>query len=1474
MNISKFSDLESILQNLAENPKKRLLITKDRQYKVDVAKFFSPDKRVGIDTIIEKMAEFFKNEEITPEQKKKVLDNLRTIIDSRKESHGWFSRGASARTKKAADYWLHFTEQLRLENPTPAASSTKIPSTSSVQASQPTKSIKYSKEQRLELKFKIAQACMKKGFNDNCTIKDDKLADEAIEMYKQAAEGGHAQAQFELGYLFEHGIHLYKNSDKAIEWYSKAADQNLIRAQVKLGELYISKYYKGNNTDVRHLFSNLKFSNVLKWLKYAANKGDGDALGLYGILKSIGYYFYDPMCDVLLEKACAKKSSWGYLGKGLCTPNKKHYQNNEVDPDLEKAAALGNRSAQNKIIEGEESPNKIIRERALLWKNEFNKEYQPTTNPEKMYKTEFTPVGIDFPLSIEAKQLLADYYYDKKDYEKALKLFNEISESSKSAPLIKADALYYLALIYSEKPELNTEKINIKDLLIEADRLNPKHSKAQYELGKIAEGGLRSPYSDKKTQDDIDVIKWYTKAANGGLAVAQIKLAIICFVKKDREEAKKWAQLAEKQDNGDASGILCILNLNYKICSPKQWKKNLDVAKKYYPKSIEKNSPWGEYAKALYSIQYEQHVDHTFNSTENIVTRRMDRNLDAYIKAAEIGNIRAMLRISKHYASKGDAVNIEKAKGWLLKAAKLGNREAYNALLVDKDPSTIYQLKRIFDELGYSEDIRIKELLKSWNITKEEYEKVLKDYSQTQVDKQETPSKETPKPLDPVFSESSTVKEKSAVLESEIEKPSKAQYDPLYPNLTETSTVTAKSAKLEEVLTKTKTEVPTRALDEPVVPTIDPSIEAAKNAIEYNKKMGKEYYQIGLDHESGKQFEDAAHWYKEAYNKYKNPEAGLRLCYLYITKIPSYSFSAQEILSALTKNNDIHICLKARALQFKLGLPEVEGYIDHETLKHLTSYIEKKPAFIFFQDVIKRSHSDTELKKTIQLVKKEFGFDIETYIERFYKEGTYIENYTHEAVKWYEKKEKDEHAFASYYLGIMHENSYGELTENPFTGLQKSIGYYKIAIDKGVPKAKEALAIAQKKLDDFTAQMHLILNEPSAPSEVAEEIESHAQNTIIAEKLLEHDAYAGDINAQLRLGNKLIVKEKTKNEGLQLLEKAASQDDPKAKAAQYRLGHIYMNGSYGIPRDIRKATELFEKCNTDELPVALELAIINKELGNKKEVQKWLIEASKQDPKLSETNPDVIFELAQIQEGEGKIDEAISLYQKAFDLGNIQAAVNLGAIYATKKDLDKAIVFYKKAAENDIGEVYCKLVTMYTLKGDESEKLIWLEKAALWGHSRSQYELGMILDKQGNNSNSIKWMKKAVSKGYSKAQLYLYKKYIQEKDQTKRKAAIALLIKAANKNNVEAQYLLANNFMNGFQVKRDYLEAKKLLEKILEQKNVKSKESIISESEYLLGMILLDGLGVTANGKKAFELFESAAKSGNENARKILEELK
>ena len=68
-------------------------------------------------------------------------------------------------------------------------------------------------------------------------IADDK---EAVKWYRKAANQGDARAQFDLGNMYLSGEGVLQDDKEAMKWCRKAADQGDARAQNNLGNMYLS----------------------------------------------------------------------------------------------------------------------------------------------------------------------------------------------------------------------------------------------------------------------------------------------------------------------------------------------------------------------------------------------------------------------------------------------------------------------------------------------------------------------------------------------------------------------------------------------------------------------------------------------------------------------------------------------------------------------------------------------------------------------------------------------------------------------------------------------------------------------------------------------------------------------------------------------------------------------------------------------------------------------------------------------------------------------------------------------------------------------------------------------------------------------------------------------------------------------------------------------------------------------------------
>ena len=95
----------------------------------------------------------------------------------------------------------------------------------------------------------------------------------AFKEFTIAAKEGNADAQFNLGVMYEQGIGVTKNEKEALVWYGKSALQGNSGAQFNLGVLYEN----GRGTVVNFVKAN-------DWYRKASVQGDGLAIGNLGML--------------------------------------------------------------------------------------------------------------------------------------------------------------------------------------------------------------------------------------------------------------------------------------------------------------------------------------------------------------------------------------------------------------------------------------------------------------------------------------------------------------------------------------------------------------------------------------------------------------------------------------------------------------------------------------------------------------------------------------------------------------------------------------------------------------------------------------------------------------------------------------------------------------------------------------------------------------------------------------------------------------------------------------------------------------------------------------------------------------------------------------------------------------------------------------------------------------------------------------
>ena len=89
---------------------------------------------------------------------------------------------------------------------------------------------------------------------------------EAVPCYTKAANLGHIESQWTLGYCYFKGIGVVENNETAVEWWKKSAEHGHAASQNALGVCYMNGY---------GVYEDLELAE--KWLRKAYEQGFEDA---------------------------------------------------------------------------------------------------------------------------------------------------------------------------------------------------------------------------------------------------------------------------------------------------------------------------------------------------------------------------------------------------------------------------------------------------------------------------------------------------------------------------------------------------------------------------------------------------------------------------------------------------------------------------------------------------------------------------------------------------------------------------------------------------------------------------------------------------------------------------------------------------------------------------------------------------------------------------------------------------------------------------------------------------------------------------------------------------------------------------------------------------------------------------------------------------------------------------------------------
>ena len=165
----------------------------------------------------------------------------------------------------------------------------------------------------------------------------------AAQWYQKSAEAGNGYAMYYLAMDYEYGEGVAQSEVKAKEWYEKAAYKQIPEAECRLGE---------------YCFDEGNYAKARFWYKRAADRGNGEALNMQGILRSSEEYglHNDRKAVEYYWKSAEAGYGWGMYNLASCCE-----EGRGIAKDLELALEWYVKAAD----EGIEDAKKWLREHIM-----------------------------------------------------------------------------------------------------------------------------------------------------------------------------------------------------------------------------------------------------------------------------------------------------------------------------------------------------------------------------------------------------------------------------------------------------------------------------------------------------------------------------------------------------------------------------------------------------------------------------------------------------------------------------------------------------------------------------------------------------------------------------------------------------------------------------------------------------------------------------------------------------------------------------------------------------------------------------------------------------------------------------------------------------------------------------------------------------------------------------------------------------
>ncbi|MCR4907775.1 MAG: protein kinase [Lachnospiraceae bacterium] len=418
------------------------------------------------------------------------------------------------------------------------------------------KDVEVVEDKYYELCYKAGQECFK---NDNRGI--------ARDWYTIAAEGGHSEAQYILGVLYDSWILDPVDKEKAEMWYKKAAENGNLKAYKPLAQLYYK--YK-------------EYEKALEICRKADEKGDKSCASVMGEL-----FYYGYAVETNLEEAKKQfeigaaqddPTSLFYLG----VMNENGYA---VEMNFDTARDYYDKAVSQNYIGNNARKKRDAMDFALMgFKYEKNKDfYNARINFEKADSI-FNEQEANYKNTFVEAKLGSYYLYGvgglEQNYNEAEKLFKAAAELYDPYGLIlEGDAYIYKNGV--KQQDLDEAERYYK-MAVNNERNYPDYRN----LAKAKLAALQEFKKGKDCYDDKDysgAYEHYKEAYDTGYApYAAYNIGLLFNkgygVEKNEEECCKWMEIAADGDYFKAHNAMGKFYEN----GYGSIEKDLDEAKKYY----------------------------------------------------------------------------------------------------------------------------------------------------------------------------------------------------------------------------------------------------------------------------------------------------------------------------------------------------------------------------------------------------------------------------------------------------------------------------------------------------------------------------------------------------------------------------------------------------------------------------------------------------------------------------------------------------------------------------------------------------------------------------------------------------------------------------------------------------------------------------------------------------------------------------